>query len=205
MYIEHHRSGSCRTVRYMHFTMCHLPDEPGIQSTGQDTTFLDFFLYTIYIVDDPFDLRTAEIRVGHQTGLFPDQFPILCRQFICIASHSSVLPYDSIVHRSTCDLVPEHYRFALVVNTDARHIFCRNTALRQCHGHRFHHSLPEFQRIVLYPARFRIVLCVFLVASGYDIPLFVQKQCRCSCRSLIESNIVFLFHNHFLSLLLFFN
>ena len=135
MDVEHHSSGSRRAVRNVHLSMSHLPDEPCIERSGKRTAFLYLIFYPFYIVYYPFYFRTAEIRVCHKACLLPYQLSVFFRKVIGVSRHSSILPYDRIVKRLSCDLVPHHHGLALIVDPDAADLVSAYAADAERHIH----------------------------------------------------------------------
>ena len=194
MNIHQHCPACRRHIRHKDLPVGKFPDQPGVQRTCEDLLFFYLFPDARHIVDDPANLCGREIRVYHQSGLLPDHIPVFLRDGIRIFGRASVLPHDRVIDRYSGRLVPEHHCFTLVVNTDAAQLCRINAGLSASLRNRVQHTVPDLHRIVLHPARVRITLREFFVASAGHIPVLIHDKSRGSRRSAVKTEVIFSSH-----------
>ena len=161
----------------MHLTLGQIVDQPGIHRSKKKLSLFGSFSCTRYIVQDPGNLRAAEISIRYKTCAFPDHLSIACRhQFIDLWCCPPALPDNSIVNRLSRLLIPDDRRFSLVGDTNSadilpicpchRHGFCQDSELRR----------PDFYRIMLYPAGLWINLGKLLLRHAADVSPLVEQD-----------------------------
>ncbi len=118
----------------------------------------------IALLQYPLQLGPAEIRVEQQPRprrhhrLMPRRLQRLTQR-----RRPSVLPDNRPVNRLSGFAVPDHHRLALIGDADPRNVTCRNPRLGQSPRHCRHDRRPQIRRVMLHPARLRIVLREFLL------------------------------------------
>ena len=159
MNVKKHGTGSIGVIRYKNLSLGQVPDKPGVHRAEQQLARLRHFPGALHIIQDPLDLGTGKIGIRHQPGPLPDDAvkAILLQLFDNIR-RPAALPADGIVHRFSRFFTEADGSLPLVGNTYRRNILNRRADFS--HGLHSHTQLggPDFQRVMLHPARFRIYL-----------------------------------------------
>ena len=154
--IEQHRAGGIRDIRRVQFAAGEAPQEKAVDRAERDLAFGGALTQPRHLVEHPADLRCREIRIDHEPGALRDRVPETgSTPFLAKRRGAAVLPNDRIVHGATARPVPQHRGLALVRDTDGGDGSIRSNnrfaAGRDDAG-------PDLLRIVLDPARLRIML-----------------------------------------------
>ena len=116
------------------------------------------------MVDDPSDLRRAEIRIHHKPCLLAYHISVLLADHIGFPCRPLILPYDCIIDRHSRHIIPQHHGLPLIVKADTGNLFHIDIGLLCRHIYGFQYLLPDLHRIMLYPSRLREMLCVLLIS-----------------------------------------
>ena len=194
--VKEHGSGGVCVVRHMNLALGQVPDQPGIHRPEKQFSRLRFLFGPRNIPQDPCYLGRAEVCVGNQARLLPDDSVKTIRlQFFDHIRSPAALPDHSVIHRFPGAFVPEDRRLPLVCNSNGRNLL--RLRANHCHALRCHRQLrrPDLHGIVLYPARLGIDLCKLLLGHGTDIARPVKKNTAGTGGSLIQCHYIFLHHH----------
>ena len=101
----------------------HFPDKPGFDCTEEKLSSLSTLTGTRDIVENPANLRAAEICVYDETCFCTNHVLISVRpESVGVSRCSSALPHYCIADRLTGLLVPHNSRLTLVRNADGRNV-----------------------------------------------------------------------------------
>ncbi len=175
----------------MNLALRQLPDQPGFHCTKKKFTLFGTFPNSIHIVQNPFQLRTGEISINYQPRLLPKRFhqPFF---FQCIAVFrcTAALPYNRMINRLTCVLIPYNRCFTLVGDTDCSNIRSGGTNFVHClHGYTKLGG-PDLICIMLYPARFWKILRKFFLCHAAHLTLFIKKNTTVTGGSCVECHYI---------------
>jgi hypothetical protein len=165
----------------MHSAIRQAPDQPAIDRTGEHIA-APGALGEFAILQQQFEFRRREIRIDDQAGEFSDAIR-LGRQFRATRRGAPVLPDDGRPHRATGPAIPENDGLALVRNSDGAR---RQLRLLDGFAPGGHRPLENFFRIVLDPARPRVVLGDLSVSSTRDPPVFGDDEAGGAGGSLVN-------------------
>ena len=171
----------------MHFAARQPPDQPCVDRSEHQLALLGPLPRARHVVQNPFDLRGAEIGVDDQARLFANPLGFsFGLQRVAVLRGPAVLPYDGVVDRFLRFAVPHDCRLALVgdaysgyvqpVDVDGRDGFGDHRSLRR----------PDFVRIVLHPSRFGEILGELPLGHRANLPLAVENDRAGTARSLIQ-------------------
>ena len=175
--VEEHRTRRIRVIRNISFAARQLPDQPGVNRAEEELPLLCTLLCTLDMVEDPADLRRGEVRIDQQTSLilhFIDK--ALGLEVFRNGCRLTGLPNNRVVDRTSCLLVPDDSRLALVRDADTCDVTCHEARLFECLFHDGDHRAPDFFCIVLNPARFREMLREFLLRYADDLGITVKDD-----------------------------
>jgi hypothetical protein len=80
------------------------------------------------------------------------------------------------MHREPAAPIPQNCRFTLVGNPEGRKVARRQSGASESFGDDFLRIPPDFDRIMLYPARARIELSVLLLRLRDDLSAAVEDH-----------------------------
>ena len=168
--VEHKSTGSVGIISNMDFSACKLPDKPAVDCTEKKLAALRHCTRALDIIKNPFYLCTGEIRVDNKACFMMELIlKSLELQIFADIRRLTRLPYDGIVHRTSCFLFPDDRRFALVRDTDCLDVTGKKVCLFKRFLHYRRHRAPDFLCIMLNPARFREILSEFLLRYTHDV------------------------------------
>ena len=108
----------------MNFAARELPDEPRLYRAEENVAPASFFTRSRNVIEEPLDLRRAEIRINDEPRLFPNQRsqPLF---FPSVAGlrRPPALPDNRVMDRLARLSIPQDGRFALIRNPDRRDVF----------------------------------------------------------------------------------
>src|SRR5690606_18752808 len=108
----------------MRFSVCHVPDKPGVNRTEQQLTTRSFFSCLWNVVEHPLYFCSREIRVDNQTGLFTHIRTKPHRNhFFANGGRALILPHDGVIYRLTSSFIPHHGGFTLIGNAYSHDCF----------------------------------------------------------------------------------
>ena len=177
MNVEQHGAGRIGIIRDKDLSLRQIPDQPGIHRTEEQLALLRHLPGSLYMVQNPFDLRPGKIGVRYQSRTFPDQ-PVkaLLLQPVDLIRSPAALPADGIIDRSSCFSGKADRCFPLVGYSDRRNI----RGVRADLAHRLHRHTelgrPDFQRIMLHPSGLRINLGEFLLCGRAYVSRSVKQN-----------------------------
>ena len=189
--IEKHGTAGIGVIRHVHPAARQFPDQPGIDRAEEQLSGFRPPSCAGNMVQKPLHLRTGEIRVRNQAGLFADGLPVArSHQLVDGLGGTAALPDDRVGNGLTRFLVPDDCRFALIRDADGGHIRGRCVELVQCGAGDLQRDIPDFIRIMLHPARLRIDLAEFLLHRTADIPVVIKQDAAGTGGSLVQSHDV---------------
>ncbi len=158
----------------MNLSVRQLPYEPCFYRSEKELTAFRLFPCFRYIFEYPSQFGAAEIRIYEQACLLSDFFIIsFCCKLVAVFRCPATLPYDSIVNRYTCFLIPYDSRFSLICDAYRLDVLVCTVYFQQsflCHTHL---CGPYLHGIMLYPTRFRVNLRKLFLCHAYNISFFV--------------------------------
>ena len=145
------------------------------------------------VVQNPLDLRSAEVGVDNETRLAAYHLRYaLALEFVAIVRRTAILPYDGIVYRLLGIRIPHDRRLALVRDADTGNV--ESVYVQRGDGLGYNRRLrrPYLVRVVLDPARARKYLSELLLRHGTRSARLVEYDGTRTARALIQSkNILF--------------
>ena len=195
MDVEQHCTGSVGDVGHVGLTASETPDQPRVDIAEAELALLCALACTGNIVEDPFDLRAAEVSVDEQTGLLANHVDqTLSLQLVTELSRAAVLPNDSVVDGLFCVNIPYDGGLTLVGDTDAGNVEAVDVDRRDCFCNCRSLRRPDLIGVVLHPSRFREVLFELLLSDCLNLTIVVENDCTRTRSSLVKCKNV-LFHN----------
>ena len=192
MNVKQNGTGRVGIIRNKNLSLRQVPDQPGVHRTEEQLALLSHPSGSLYMIQNPFDLRSGKISVRDQSGALSDQ-PVkaLLLQPVDLLRSSAALPADGIVDRPSRLSGKADCGFPLVGDTDRRNI--RRLRSDLPHGLHSHAELggPDLQRIMLHPARLRINLSKFFLRGRAHMPHPVEQNTARTGRPLIQRHHVF--------------
>ena len=155
----------------------HLPDKPRLNGAEKQLACPGFFPGFRHIVQYPFELCSAEVRVYQKTRLLSYHvsaaFP---GELVAKAGCTAALPDNGVVHRHTGFFVPDHSSFSLIGYSDGFDIFvCEAYFEQRLLGHS-HLGRPYFHGVMFHPAFAGVYLSKLFLSKAYYIPVFVVND-----------------------------
>ena len=185
--VEEHRARGVAHVGHMHLPACQPPDEPRVDRPEEELALLGPRPGSRNVVEDPLDLRRAEVRVDDQARFRSDVFRLsLGLQAVAVLRGPAVLPHDGVVDRFLGLHVPDDGRLALVRDADAGDVESVDVDRGDRLGDDRSLRSPDFVGIVFHPAGFGEVLRKFTLSHGTDLPLAVENDGPRAARSLVQ-------------------
>ena len=188
MDIEEHRPRGIARVGDVQSAVGQLPDEPAIDGPECQLAGFGLAASTRHVIENPRELAAGEVRVDDEAGPVADQRPRARRP----ASRSQ----NGAVRRSCQTIalqigvpvlpIPDDGGFPLVGDADGGHVLRAETRPMDCLNGDADLSGPDFQWIVLDPARLGIVLREFLLGDGPNRAIVVEDNGACAGGSGIE-------------------
>ena len=193
MNIKKHRTGCVRIVRYMHGSFCQIPNQPCINRSEQQFSCFRSRSDSFHIIENPGNFTRRKISVRNQSCFLPNHLFIPLRlQRINHFRRAPALPYNRMINRFSCFLIPDDCRFALIRNPDSRNVLRGHTDIRHRLRHNCHLRRPDFPRVMLHPTRLRIDLRKFFLCHAANRAFFIEKNTSRTCRSLVKRHDIFL-------------
>ena len=185
--VETERARGVGDVGRVDPTASQLPQEPGVDRPERELAGLGALAGARYLVEQPPDLRPREIGVQDQAGpLAHEGLEAIGTQPLAERRRPAALPHDGAMDRRARRPVPDDCGLALVGDPDGGDVGRAHTRLGERHGRRLSHRGPDLFRVVLDPARLRIVLGQLSIAARDDSPVGVDDESRRARRSLVE-------------------
>ncbi|MNE61908.1 hypothetical protein D3C80_1571550 [compost metagenome] len=177
MDVEHQRARGVGVVGDVNLATRKLPDQPGVDGAEQQFATLGAFTGAVDIVEDPLQLGAGEIRVGDQAGGFTNvAFMAVTLELSTDLGAAAALPDNGVVHRTPGFLVPHHRGFALVGNAQRGDLGVADTRLGQGLDHGCALCGENLHRVMLDPARLRVMLCELALGGTYNIGVTVEND-----------------------------
>ena len=193
MDVEQHRTRGVAHVRNVHLTARKTPYKPRIDRTEQQLSLGGTLARPGDVVQNPLDLRSAEVGVDNETRLAAYHLRYaLALEFVAIVRRTAILPYDGIVDRLLGIRIPHDRRLALVRDADTGNV--ESVYVQRGDGLGYNRCLrrPYLVRVVLDPARARKYLSELLLRHGTRSARLVEYDGTRTARALIQSkNILF--------------
>ncbi len=159
------------------FAVGHLPYQPGIDGAEQQLAVHRLLAGSFDVVEDPLHLGAGEVGVQHQTGVFTDVLFQAARfELFTDGRGTAALPDDGVVDGLAGGLFPYHCGFTLVGDADGSDLFAAKASLGQHFGKDGGLGRPDLHRVVLYPARFRVVLGEFALGGTDYVGVLVKHD-----------------------------
>ena len=188
----------------MDFSVGQVPDYPAVNRSETKFAALRALTRVGNIVEYPGNFACRKVRVGNKTCRFANVVrKTVALEFFDNIGGSAALPYYRVKDGFTGRRLPNYRRFALIGYTYRGDLVgTRVDALHRLHSNA-HLRRPYIPRVVLNPARFRVVLLKFALSNACDISVFVEKNGARTRRALVHSyNVLFFAHNCILSVFL---
>ena len=168
-----------------------LPYQPAVNRAEEQLALLRFCARPFDMVENPFDLGAGKIRVNQKTRFFLELIhETLAFQILAYLGCLPRLPYDGVIHRAACRLVPHHGCLALICDADCRYVACDELCLFQSFLHHLHHRAPNFLGVVLHPARLGEMLRELLLRHAHDMRVVIEDDCPVAGSPRVERHNV---------------
>jgi hypothetical protein len=187
MDVEEHRARGVAHVRHVHLAAREAPDEPRVDGAEHQFALLGPLSRPRHVVQNPFDLRGAEIGVDDQPRPFPDEFGLpLGLQPVAVLRGAAILPDDGVVDRFFGLRIPHDRGLPLVGDADARDVQAVDVDGRDRLGD--HRSLrrPYLVRVVFHPSRLGEYLRELPLCHRAYLPFPVEYDRTGTARPLIQ-------------------
>ncbi len=151
--VAQQRAAGVAHVGGEHLAAGQLPDQPGVDRADRQIV-VD---RNVTVGQQPFGLGSREVRVEDQAGSFPDETEVAGRgEFVAPLGGTTILPHDRVAVRRAGRSVPGEDGFALVGDSDGRHVVDAHGADHLVQG--VAGGGPDLVGVVLDPTRLRVVL-----------------------------------------------
>ena len=192
MDVKQHCPGRVGDVRRVHFSSGKLVDQPGVHGPKQDLAPFRPAVSVLDMIQHPFDLRPAEIRIDDKTCLLPDHLRLaLTFQLFTDPGRPPALPYDGGTDRFACFGVPQDRGLPLVRDPDRLDLFGIDAAFFNNFLQHIVLAAPDLVGVVLHPAVLRIILRKLFLCHRHHASLTVKQDRAGTGRSLIRGkNII---------------
>jgi hypothetical protein len=170
--VEKQRARRIRDIRHVGAPAGKMPDEPGIDGAERELAAFGALASAGDVVEQPRELRAREVGVQQEArALSEKRFVAGLSQSVTSGRGASVLPNDRVGDRAPRGPLPQHGRFALVGDADRADILRGKPGSAERPGGDVALGMPDFQRVVLHPARLRVDLAEFLLGASEDPPV----------------------------------
>ena len=157
MDVEQHRAARVGVVGGVYHAARQVVDEPSVDGSEHELAGIGRRAGAVHVVEDPFDLGSREIRIGHEAGLVADDVGHAVRdEGIRDLGRAAALPHNGVVHGQTGIAVPHHGGLALVGDADGGDAVGMDAALELNLHHDRDLGGQDLHGILLDPARTRI-------------------------------------------------
>ena len=181
--VAQHRAAGVADIGGEHLTAGQLPDQPGVDGADRQIV-VD---RDVTVGQQPFDLRSREVRVEDQPGPFPHEAEMPgCDEFVAALRGATVLPDDRVAVGHTGRSVPGEDGFALVGDPDGRHGVDADVGNHMVQG--VAGRSPDLVGIVLDPSRLRKVLCEFPIGTRCRSPVGEDRSAADAGRAGIDGD-----------------
>jgi len=187
MNIEEHGAAGIAYISYMSLSVGELPYQPAVDGAKAQIALLCLGPCTRHMIEQPLELGSRKIGISHQAGFFTNHFcSTTLPQAVAVVGGATVLPHNGMVQRLAGVPVPQHGRFPLVGNANARNVLQIDTRFQ--HGFSGYRQLggPYFQGIMFYPAGLRKVLGKFFLRHRHDMALIIKENGTRAGSALVE-------------------
>ena len=192
--IEEHGARGVGAVGRVDAPLRQFPEQPGIHRTEQEFSPLGALTRAGDVVQDPREFGRAEIGIGAEPGFLGDVGTVAVTfQGGAYVRRAAALPHDRGVDGPARRPLPHDGRLPLVGDADGGDRLRCDTALRDAFGHRRVLGGIDFHRVLLHPARLRIILREFMAGERDDPALTVKENGTRARRALVQCQNV-LFH-----------
>src|SRR5205809_1026145 len=107
-------------------------------------------------------------------------------QLITVSCSPPVLPNNSMINWFPGAAFPYHRCLSLIRNTDASHLFHRDTCFGYCFSHCTILSAPDFFSIMFYPAGLWKYLFEFFLCNTNNVALLIKNNTAAAGSALVE-------------------
>ena len=123
MYVKQHCTAGVSVVGSENFAAGKLPHKVSVNRAEQQIALFRTFARTRYVVKNPFNLSSGEIRVQHKPRLVVNHIGKPLRlQLFTVLGGSAALPHYGVIYGFAGIFVPNKGSFALIGNTYRRNI-----------------------------------------------------------------------------------
>ena len=165
--------------------LCEFPNQPCLHGSEEKLAPFGALPHPLDMVENPRKLGCRKIGVQHKPGLLTDSVRMR-RKTVTVIDGPAALPHDGAIHRATGLAVPYNRRLTLVRDSDGVNLLRRDSGL----AHRLNRNAelrrPKFHRIVLNPARLRIILRNLLLRDAHNLAVMIENDSPLRCGSRIE-------------------
>src|ERR1035437_2385922 len=181
----------------MHLAAREIPDQPSIHGTEQKFAILRPLACASDMIEYPFDLGSRKIGINDEPGILADVWlKPSGLQVVANSRRAATLPDDGVIDRLAACLFPDNSRFTLIGDADRGHFVGTNARLFKNLPRHATLASPDIHRIVFYPLGLPIDLCNLFLGDINDFPVLIEQDGTGTCRSLIESQYIFLGHDY---------
>ena len=184
--VKEHRAAGVGRVGHVRTPLHQMPGQEAVHRAEAQLALLRA-LAQVQRIQQPRQLRPAEVGVRHKARLFPDGFAMpLAHQLLHIGRGAAALPHDGVVHAAARVLLPQQGGLALVGDADGRDV--AHVHLAHLHGllQGFHLGAEDVVRVVLHPAGLGIALLKLDRVRGKRAPRLVKDDGAAGCGALVQ-------------------
>ena len=149
--------------------------QPAVYSPEKELACFGFFPGSADVIEDPFDLGGAEIRIDQQACGFLDMGSesFVSRQFFAVIRSAAALPDYRVIDRLARIPVPDYSGLALVGYPDDRNVLCIERCFFQAALHSIQLRGEYFLGVMFDPGRLREFLREFLLRYCDGVQILV--------------------------------
>ena len=188
MDVEQQGARSITGIGTVHLATGQAPQQEAVHGTEAQLATRRTLAGTGHLIEQPAQFAGGEIGIDQQAGTLTDPgFVSVGLELRAIVGGTPVLPDDRRVDRHPCLRIPHQGRFALIGDTDGRHLAGAQSTVGQRLATDLEGAQPELLAVMLDPAIAGEILFELLLRTGHRQPLGAEQDGPAARRTLIDS------------------
>ena len=189
--VEHHRARGVRELGDERLAPGEVPDQPGVDGAGEQLAALGALLGPGDGVQDEADLRGGVVRVRDEARPLLDHVAVaLLDPLLDDVDGLPGGPHHGVVDGPARVLLPDDARLALVGQRDRGQVGGLELGLAQRGADDLELDVEDLDRVVLDPARARVVLGQLRRGEAEHLALVVDDECARAGGAFVDSENV---------------